>query len=158
MPGPSPAEIEKWVRTNYPKTITLVLTAHERDAYLAGMIDAGAVGFLSKNESDDRLIDAIRRAARGEFLFDSDQLAKARRWREDAGKSWDSLTDRERQILRLMTAGLNNAGIAEKLTISQKTVAYHVTNIFEKLGVRSRHEAIAWMHLNGPEDLENIPD
>src|SRR3990170_5763846 len=48
MPGPSPSEIEKWVRENYPETITLVLTAHDRDAYLSSMVEAGAAGYLDK--------------------------------------------------------------------------------------------------------------
>jgi len=62
MPGTSPFEIEKWVRENYPETITLVLTAHDRDFYLAGMMDAGIAGYLSKTERADNLIAAIRRA------------------------------------------------------------------------------------------------
>src|SRR5574341_1469328 len=67
MPGLSAAELEKWVRENYPDTITLVLTAHDRDAHLAGMMEAGAAGYMSKGESAERLIGAIRRAAQGEI-------------------------------------------------------------------------------------------
>ncbi len=63
MPGPGPYEIEKWVRENYPETITLVLTSHDRDAYLATLIDTGVAGYLSKEEPAERLIGAIRRAA-----------------------------------------------------------------------------------------------
>jgi len=69
------------VRTNCPETITLVLTAHDRDAYLAGMLEAGAAGYLTKKEPQERLIEAIRRAAQGEFLFNGKQLARARHWR-----------------------------------------------------------------------------
>ena len=65
MPGPTPAQLEKWVRTNYPEIATLVLTAHDRDAYLAGMMDAGATGFLAKTEAGERIISAIRRVAGG---------------------------------------------------------------------------------------------
>jgi len=65
MPGLRPFEIEKWIRTNYPKTITLILTAHDRDYYLAEAIKAGAVGFLTKEEAPQQLVEAIRRAARG---------------------------------------------------------------------------------------------
>ena len=76
MPGPRPAEIERCVRANCPETITLILTAHDRNAYLAEMIEAGAVGLLGKNEvTASRLIDAIRRAARGEILFDAEQIS-----------------------------------------------------------------------------------
>lgn len=154
MPDFSPVDLEKWVRENYPETITLVLTAHDRDALLADMMDAGAVGFLAKTERAEQLVDAIRRAAGGEILFDSEQLARARRWREVAGNKWQRLTRREREILRLSADGLDYSEIASRLAISTKTTAYHVTNILEKLGVKSRHEAIAWLHKYLPEDLE----
>lgn len=154
MPGPHPAEIEKWVRANYPDTVTLVLTAHDRDSYLTKMIDAGASGLIDKNESGERLVGAIRRAATGEILFDSEQLDRARQWRASAGKKWESLTAREREILRLLVQGFDNAHIAKLLTVTSKTVAYHVTNILEKLEVSSRQEAVAWVHKYLPEGLE----
>jgi two-component system, NarL family, response regulator LiaR len=154
MPGKPSAEIEKWVRTNYPGTVTLVLTAHDRDSYLTQMIDAGAAGLLDKSESGERLVGAIRRAARGEILFDSAQLDRARQWRASAGERWESLTNREREILRLLVQGFDNAHIAEVLTVTSKTVAYHVTNILEKLDVTSRQEAVAWVHKYLPDALE----
>ncbi len=77
MPGPRPYEVERWVRANCPETITLILTAHDRDAYLAEMVEAGAAGYLTKEISAQRLIEAIRRAVRGEALFDQTQLARA---------------------------------------------------------------------------------
>ena len=85
MPGLSPAELEKWVREHYPETITLVLTSHDRDAYLAGMMEAGAAGYMSKGDSAAQLIGAIRRAAQGEILFDVEQFARARQWRARNG-------------------------------------------------------------------------
>jgi len=154
MPGPSPAELERWVRTTCPETITLVLTAHDRDAYLANMMDAGAAGFIPKTEKVEQLIQAIRRATGGEVLFTSDQLSRAQCWREKAGSKWEKLTDREGEILRLLSDGLGNKAISEKLVISPKTTAYHVTNILEKLGVKSRYEAVAWLHKYFPVDLE----
>ena len=63
MPDFSPSAFEKWARENYPETITLVLTSHDRDAYLANMMDAGAVGYLDKEVWAEQLIEAIRRAA-----------------------------------------------------------------------------------------------
>lgn len=154
MPGPSPAELEKQVRKICPETKTLVLTAHDRDVYLASMMDAGAVGFLAKTESAEQLVDAVRRAAGGEILFDSEQLARVRRWREAAGDKLQTLTRREREILRMSAEGLDYSEIASKLSISTKTTAYHMTNILKKLGVKSRHEAIAWLHKHLPENLE----
>jgi DNA-binding NarL/FixJ family response regulator len=154
MPGPPAAEIEKWVRTNYPDTVTLVLTAHDRDSYLTRMIDAGAAGLLDKSESGERLIGAIYRAASGEFIFDNNQLNRARQWRLSAGEKWESLTNRERETLRLLVNGFDNARIAEVMSVTSKTVAYHVTNILEKLEVNSRQEAVAWMHKYSPDNLE----
>jgi DNA-binding NarL/FixJ family response regulator len=63
IPGFSPSEFEKWAREHYPETITLVLTAHDRDAYLASMMEAGTVGYLDKNMRGEQLISSIRRAA-----------------------------------------------------------------------------------------------
>lgn len=154
MPGPTPAHLEKWVRANFPETITLVLTAHDRDAYLTSMMDAGVSGFLSKTETGERLILAIRRAASGSSLFTEEQFQRARRWRQEAGDRLKDLTPRERQILHLIAEGNDNKQIALKLEITTKTTAYHVTNILTKLGVNSRHEASAWAHKHLSDNLE----
>jgi DNA-binding NarL/FixJ family response regulator len=108
------------------------------------MMAAGAVGYLDKKETADRLINAIRRAARGETLFDEKQIARVLRWRETVEKKWDILTTRERQVLGLLAQGANNKAIAKKLFISPKTVEYHITHILEKLALGSRQEAEAW--------------
>ena len=154
MPGPTPAQLEKWVRTNIPETSTLVLTAHNRDVYLTTMMDAGAVGFLSKTEDGEQLILAIRRAANGSSLFTEEQFERARRWRQEAGERLKDLTNRERQILYLISEGKDNKQIALKLEITAKTAAFHITNILAKLGVNSRHEASTWAHKNLPDNLE----
>lgn len=144
MPKLSPAELENWVRENYPETVTLVLTAHDRDAYLSNMIDAGAVGYLDKKLRAGQLISAIRRAARGEFLFDKKQLERARRWREEVGQKWESLSDREREALQMLTEGMDNKTIANSLNVTINTVEKHLANIYRKLGVTRRSEAIHW--------------
>ncbi|MDY7080259.1 MAG: response regulator transcription factor [Chloroflexota bacterium] len=145
MPGPRPSEVEKWVRTNYPETITLVLTAHDRDCYLAKMIEAGAAGFLTKEEAPQRLVEAIRCAARGDVLITGGQLARANHWREEVGARWESLTERERQVLQLLAEGLDNAAIAEALRVSVNTVRCHISHIYSKLGVADRAEAIVFV-------------
>jgi DNA-binding NarL/FixJ family response regulator len=154
MPGPRPAEIEKWVRTHYPQTNTLVLTAHDRDIYLASMIDAGAAGYLKKNETSDRLVSAIRRVAGGNFLFTYDQLSRARRWQEGVGKKWKDLTPREREILLILAQGFDNVRIANMLNVTAKTVAFHITNILGKLELNSRQEVMAWVQKNLSDDDE----
>ena len=157
MPGMSAAELEKWVRTHYPSTITLVLTAHDRDAYLASMMDAGVAGFLEKNVPDSQLNLAIRRAVSGEILFSNEQFNRVRKWREQEGAQWKSLTKREREVLSLLAQGLDNVNISQALHISVKTTAYHITHILQKLQATSRQEAIVWFNKNIPDDLENLP-
>jgi NarL family two-component system response regulator LiaR len=144
MPNHNPAELEKWVREKYPDVVTLVLTAHDRDAYLAGMMEAGAAGYLDKKMKANDLLDAIRRAARGEFLYDKEQMERAQRWREEVGRKWDSLSGREREVLQLLTEGTDNNGIASSLNVSIHTVEKHLKNVFKKLSVTSRTEAILW--------------
>jgi DNA-binding CsgD family transcriptional regulator len=73
------------------------------------------------------------------------------------GGKWESLSKREREILRLMATGLDNRAIAEKLMISSKTIEFHATNIMKKLGLKSRVKAVAWLHNHLPEDLEESP-
>jgi len=144
MPNHKPAELERWVRENYPDIVTLVLTAHDRDAYLAGMMDAGAAGYLDKKMRANDMLAAIRRAARGEFLFDKEQIERVKRWREEVTAMWESLSKRERDVLQLLTEGKDNNGIAESLSISINTVEKHLKNVYKKLGVTSRTEAVHW--------------
>jgi NarL family two-component system response regulator LiaR len=144
MPGLKPYEIEKWVRVNYPATTTLVLTAHDRDCFLSKAIEAGVAGYLDKSESLEGLVQAIHRAVQGEVLITGEQLARAIQWQQEVDKRWERLTDRERQVLKLMTLCMSNKNIASQLHISFKTVEFHVSNILRKLGVTSRQEAVLW--------------
>lgn len=157
MPGLSSAELEKWVRNNFPDIVTLVLTSHDRDVYLSQMFDAGVSGYMDKNTRGEQLIAAIRRAASGEMLFSGEQIKRAIQWRQQEGLKWQRLTPRERQILQCLANGMDNAGIATYLSISQKTVAFHITNILGKLQVFSRQEASTWFNKNIPDDLEGFP-
>ena len=158
MPGPCPHEIEKWVRDNYPEVVTLVLTSHDRDAYLASMMDAGVAGYLSKDESATHLIDAIRRAAEGIVCFSDEQIARALKWKEDVIEKWNRLTKREQEVLQHLAAGEDNKTIAKSLLISCKTVEFHMTNILRKLAMDSRDEVIVWMLKYRPDDPDTIKD
>jgi DNA-binding NarL/FixJ family response regulator len=144
MPNSSPAALERWVRMNYPQTITLVLTAHDRDAYLSNMLEAGVAGYLDKKLRAGQLISAIRRAARGEYLFDQRQLDRAHHWRAEVTAKWGSLSEREREVLEMLTEGLENKTIAKSLQITVNTVEKHLESIYKKLGVTSRASAIHW--------------
>ncbi|MBN2117785.1 MAG: response regulator transcription factor [Anaerolineales bacterium] len=151
MPNLSPVELEKWVRENYPETITLVFTAHHRAAYLADMMDAGAAGYLDKTLEKGNLLDAIRRAARGEILYEKEQIEEAQRWREEVAIKWESLSDREREVLILLAGGCDNCTIATTLGISVNTVEKHLKNIYKRLGVSSRTEAVHWWAKKGTD-------
>jgi DNA-binding NarL/FixJ family response regulator len=153
MPGFSPSTFEKWARENYPETITLVLTSHDRDAYLAGMMEAGAAGYLDKSIREEALMDAIRRAAYGENLFDKGQKLRAQRWRADIEQKWNSLSEREKEILRLLALGASNKFISKDLNVTPKTVEKHLERIYQKLGVTSRAETVLW----GNEHRRDFP-
>jgi DNA-binding NarL/FixJ family response regulator len=158
MPGPRPHEIEKWVRENHPETITLVLTSHDRDAYLAVMMDAGVAGYLSKEESAERLISAIHRAAQGSVYFSDEQINRAQRWKENVIQRWESLSLREQDLLRHLAQGKDNKTIAKSLNIKLKTVEFHITNILKKLNMKSRDEVIVWILEHQPDDFNTSKD
>jgi DNA-binding NarL/FixJ family response regulator len=152
MPGPRASHLEAWIRENYPETIGLVLTAHNLDGYLAEVIDAGMAGFLLKNEKAEQLIQAIRLAATGATQFTDEQIAKAQHWKQAVGTRWDSLSNRERDVLKRVAVGEDNKTIAKSLSITLKTVEYHITNLLKKLNLSSRDEAIVWMLTHQPDD------
>lgn len=152
MPGPRPCEIEKWIRENYPETITLILTSHDRDAYLSTMMDAGVAGYLGKEETAEKLIVAIRRAATGTIYFNDEQITRALNWKQEVKRRWDGLTSRERELLQYLASGKDNRAIALSLNITTKTVEFHITNILRKLNMSSRDEAIVWLLEHHPDD------
>jgi DNA-binding NarL/FixJ family response regulator len=143
------------VRQHCPETVTLVLTAHDQDAYLSKMIEAGVGGYLTKGERSERLIEAIRCAKRGESFISADMLDRALWWRAEVAERWESLSKRERQVLHFLMEGGNNASIAERLGVTTKTVDYHVANIKHKLRVSTRLEAVRWVHENIPDNLRS---
>jgi DNA-binding NarL/FixJ family response regulator len=150
--------LARWIAANYPNTKTIALTENDHDALLSGMMSAGAVGFLCKDERAENLIMAVRRAARGESLFTPEQVQRAWNWNRNEGKKWESLTQRERQALALIEAGLSNSSISERLSIGLKTTEQHVSNVLRKLNVKSRHEAGVWFTKNIPEELRENPE
>jgi DNA-binding NarL/FixJ family response regulator len=153
IPHFSPTEFQEWVQKTHTETTTLVLTAHDRDIYLVGMMDRGAVGLADKSARAETLIAHIRDAASGKLLFTPEQVERAIKWRRDVGDKWAKLTEREREVLLLMEQGLSNKAIAEQLGITLKTVAFRVSAIFDRLDVGSRHEAVAWYQKHFCKDL-----
>ncbi len=144
MPGPRSSEVEVWIRKHYPETITLVLTGHNQDSYLVEMIKAGVAGYISKSEAAEKLVDAIRRAMRGEIILTGEQWSRVRCWEKTVDERWQSLTRRERLVLRLIADSQSNKQIAVTLNISERTVETHIGNLLNKLGVASRLKAAMW--------------
>jgi len=127
----------------------LVLTTFDLDEYVYGAIRAGASGFLLKDVRPADLIDAIRLVAAGNALLGPtvtqrllERFAEPEPVTGAATELPASLTEREREILRLISAGLSNAEIAERLVVSETTVKTHVSNLLRKLGVRDRVQAV----------------
>jgi RNA polymerase sigma factor (sigma-70 family) len=144
MPGPRACKVEAWIREHYPQTIGLVLSAHNRDAYLAEMMTAGAVAYLDKQIPALQLVQAIRRAMQGEGLFNVEQFHRAQRWRTEVQARWERLTPREQEVLRAFAQGVPVPEIAQRLQISASTVDTHLRNLVRKLQVHNRAEAVAW--------------
>ena len=135
----------------------MIMTAHHDERLMLEAAEAGASGYLSKTEGLEAVLAAAKSAARGEILFDAPTLtrlvSRASREREQ-GREMESrlerLTVREREVLHLLTEGLRNDEIAERLLISRYTVQTHISNILGKLEVRSKAEAVAFAMKQDP--------
>ena len=135
------------IRENNPDVKFIVLTTYDTDEYIFDAIDAGAKGYLLKDASREDLFQSVRAVHRGESLIEPgvaakvlDRLAQMSRQARFGGPQ--VLSERELEVLRLMAAGAANKNIASDLAISESTVKTHVTNIFQKLEVNHRTEAV----------------
>ena len=153
MPGKPASDIERWIRKHYPEVVTLILTGHDRDAYLAEFMKIGVAGYLDKKIESYRLISAIRRAVDGENLFTPEQFERASKWNTTIGKKWEILSQRERQVGTLLAQGLDNQSIANNLGITYRTVSFHIESILNKLEVQTRPQAITWINQNMSDNL-----
>ncbi len=139
-----------------PRAGVLVLTTFDRDDYLFAALDAGASGFLLKNASPEKLVEAVLVVARGEALLAPDVtrrvIERATAAREAATSPDDrlaDLTEREAEVLRLLARGLSNAEIARELWLGEATVKTHVSKVLLKLGLRDRVHAVVFAYENG---------
>lgn len=144
LPGHDGVAVAAAARAQGAPVRVVALSAYDDDCYLAGMAAVGAVGYLLKNEAPGRIVAAVRAAMCGESLWTAEQLARVRRWQAEVAALRESLTEREREVLHLVAAGLSNKEIAQALAISVRTTDFHVSNILRKLQLISRVEAAVW--------------
>ena len=135
------------IREQDPHVKFIVLTTYDTDEYIFDAIDAGAKGYLLKDASREDLFQSVRAVHRGESLIEPGVAARvldrlAQMSRQARGGGPQVLSERELEVLRLMAAGAANKNIASDLAISESTVKTHVTNIFQKLEVNHRTEAV----------------
>jgi DNA-binding NarL/FixJ family response regulator len=129
------------VRQRYRDIEVLALTSVLEDASVVGAIKAGAIGYLLKDTQADELCRAIKAAAQGQVQLAPQAAARLMREVRTPEESPEVLTERETEVLRLLARGQANKEIARSLTIGEKTVKTHVSNILGKLGVQSRTQA-----------------
>jgi two-component system response regulator NreC len=142
MPGGSSLEAIPQIRENSPDTEIVVLTMQQEPAYARHALSAGAIGYVLKEAADDELVEAVRRAAKGESYLNP--RLGARLASEPAPGPPDDLSEREVDVLRLIALGHTNAEIAERLYLSVRTVETHRAHIQQKLSVSSRAELVAY--------------
>lgn len=146
MPGMNGIEATREIRKKYPNIKILVLTTYDDDEWVFDAIRAGASGYLLKDTSRQKIIEAIRGTMDGKSFVDPAVAGKlmnqvASNQTQPASILKDKLTERELDVLRLLAKGMTNTDIAGTLHLSEGTVRNHVSAILEKLGVSDRTQA-----------------
>ncbi len=142
LPDGNGAEAIAALRKGRGKLEILFLSAIESPAALMSAIQAGARGYVLKSRAASDVVSAIRRVARGEMLIEAATLAKLIEIKGEQSHLYDTLTAREREVLRLMAQGFDNYAVAERLGITYGTTRSHVRNLLAKLEVHSKMEAV----------------
>ncbi|ALS29578.1 LuxR family transcriptional regulator [Paenibacillus sp. 32O-W] len=157
MDGMDGVETTRQLLELHPDCKVIVLTSYLDDSMLYPVIEAGAFSYLLKTSRAAEIADAIRAAARGQSVLESQVAAKMmnrfRQPKQPAQKPpHEELTEREMDVLKGLARGLSNQEIADELFIGIKTVKFHITNIFDKLGVEDRTQAAIYAHKHGLAD------
>lgn len=148
MPGLDGVETTRSIHSVSPQTRVIIFTSYYTDEYIFPALRAGALSYLMKDASPGEIVDAIRKANRGEAVLDSRVAARVVREMQDPGREqvnpFTVLSERELEVLRLVAMGSSNQEIAEKLVIGESTVKTHVGNILGKLNLSDRTQAAAY--------------
>ncbi len=149
LPGPPAAHLISQATALHAGLKVVVLAAPQDLLIATTLLEMGASGCILKSDRPEEFLRGIRAAAEGQLGISS-SVARSVLRRVDSQPTTDSLTDREREVLELLTSGLSNKEIAQKLYLSVRTVEVHLRNIYSKLGVRSRLEAVTRTALSSP--------
>ncbi|WP_448640855.1 response regulator [Geodermatophilus sp. URMC 63] len=150
MPGTDGVTATRLLTQRYDGIAVVAMTSYSEVDRIRSALEAGASGYLLKDAEADQVVDAIRQAQRGEMPLGpavARQLARA--FRTPGRAARDPLTAREHEVLVLLAAGLSNREIASRLSISERTARTHVSNILDKLGLRSRTQAALYAIQHG---------
>ena len=163
MPGMGGIEATEHIKASRPGTAVLILTSYDDDRYVFALLAAGAAGYLLKDVPSEEVVRAVRSVHAGEPVLHPAIARKvlarfaAEAQGGTAGRGGERLlTDRELDILRLAACGLGNAEIANRLSVSMRTVQAHLTQVFNKLGASSRTEAVIAGLRRGILHLEDL--
>jgi DNA-binding NarL/FixJ family response regulator len=157
MPGTDGIEATAQITARHPRTKVVVLTTYADDVSIHGALQAGALGYLTKDSGREDITRAVIAAAAGQSILDADvqrRLVTAATAARPAAPlpqaaPPDNLTAREVEVLRLIAAGRSNAQIAKELFVSEATVKTHINHLFAKTGVRDRAQAVRYAYRHG---------
>jgi DNA-binding NarL/FixJ family response regulator len=162
MPRLDGIEATRRIKALCPGVAILVLSAYDDDQFVFGLLEAGAAGYLLKNVRGQEIVDAIRAVHAGESVLHPSVARKVlNRFAGTSGKqrekkALDLLTEREMEVLRMVTKGSSNKEIADRLCLSVRTIQGHLANIFNKLRVSSRTEAVVHALKEGWVTLDDV--
>lgn len=162
MPKMDGIEATRQIKALYPEMVVLILSAYDDDQFVFSLLEAGAAGYLLKSVHGQELVDAIRAVYAGESVLHPSIAKKVlSKFARTPGKTVEEnpeelLSKREIDVLKLVTRGLSNKEIADDLCLSIRTVQGHVGNIFNKLRVSSRTEAVVHALKKGWVTLDDV--
>lgn len=142
MPGMDGITATREIHQRYPRVRIIALTSFAEQNMVHGALQAGAIGYLQKNVTAKELGNAIRSACEGRMTLSPEAAQILANSAAQPHIPSGQLTERERDVLKCLADGLNNNEIAQKLVVSLGTVKFHISNIFQKLGVDGRVEAV----------------